>query len=115
MKHRPLTRLAQVRIFDAAGGICGICGLKIHAERGEKFEIDHAKPLWLGGEDVEANMRPLHKQCHGEKTRGEAPVRAKGTRVRANHLGIRKSRTPIQGWRRFDGTVVHNPRLKRSG
>ncbi len=40
-KRRPLTRLQRVKIFDDHKGICLHCGLKIHAERGEKWEAMH--------------------------------------------------------------------------
>lgn len=113
MKRRPLTRLARVRIFDAAQGICHCCGLKIHAERGEVWDLEHVKPLWLGGADTEENLRPAHVSCHAMKSAGERTVKAKADRIRANHLGIRKSKSPIRGWRNFRGEPVRNPRLMR--
>lgn len=110
-KRRPLTRLARRRIFDNAEGVCCLCGLPIHASRGDKIVIEHLKPLWLGGADDETNMRPAHYRCAIAKTVGEAPVKAKSDRVRAKHLGIRKPRT-IRGWRKFDGTKVYASREK---
>lgn len=95
MSRGTLSRVATVRIFDAHGGICRICGLKIHAERGEQFQIDHEKPLWLGGADTEENMRPLHVDCHSRKTGEEAGTRSKTDRVREKHLGIK----PKRKWR----------------
>lgn len=95
MKRRGLSRLARVRIWDAAGGVCHLCGIKIHAERGETWDADHIKPLWLGGGDTEANMAPAHKSCHREKTSTDAPVKAKSDRQRAKHLGIKKTKQKI--------------------
>ncbi|MFC0282420.1 HNH endonuclease [Camelimonas abortus] len=111
MKRKSLTAAQRVRVFDAAGGVCHICSLRIQV--GEPWDVEHCKPLWLGGADEPSNMRPAHIRCHAVKTAGEAKTRAKTDRVRAIHLGIKpKSRNPIpgskaSGWkRRMDGTVV---------
>ncbi len=56
-----LSRLARVRVFDRHRGICHRCGLKIHAERGEKWDVDHVKPLHLGGTTAQSNLAPAHK------------------------------------------------------
>lgn len=104
-ERRSLSRLVRVRIFDRAQGMCLKCGLKIHAERGEKWEAMHIKSLWLGGEDAEANMAPGHVDCHKVQTKAESPLKAKGDRVRAKYLGIGKRRRTIAG-RKFNGTPV---------
>ncbi|WP_443334423.1 HNH endonuclease [Streptomyces sp. MMBL 11-1] len=33
-----------------------------------QLDIDHIKPLALGGEDVESNVQALCKRCHKTKT-----------------------------------------------
>jgi 5-methylcytosine-specific restriction protein A len=91
MTRRTLSKLARVRLFDAAGGRCHICRLRIHV--GEPWQVEHRKPLWEGGADDETNMSPAHVHCHKRKSAGEAPVKAKTDRVRAKHLGIRKPST----------------------
>lgn len=112
MTRRSLTRLQRVRIFDAAGGVCHICQARIHAGRGERWDVEHVKPLSLGGSDNEANMRPAHVGCHSQKTKDEAPTRAKVYRIRAKHLGIKKSGRGFPGGKssafkkKVDGTVV---------
>jgi 5-methylcytosine-specific restriction protein A len=109
MRRKNLSIAQRVRIFDKACGICHICEQPI---RKQPWDIDHIKPLWLGGEDDEGNLSPVHKTCHQDKTAAEAPVRAKGTRVRARHIGVKKP-TTFRGWRRFDGTLVYaNDRRK---
>jgi 5-methylcytosine-specific restriction protein A len=111
MKRRTITPAKQVRIFDANGGCCHICELKIQV--GEPWDVEHIKPLWLGGADDESNMKPAHRWCHQGKTSAEAPVRAKSNRVRARHLGIARKPTKFRGWRKMDGTVVYaNDRRK---
>jgi 5-methylcytosine-specific restriction protein A len=108
-RRRHLTRLMRTRIFDSTKGVCCICHTKIDAERGAKWIVEHEKPLWMGGADDETNMGPAHQSCAIAKTVSEAPVKAKGDRIRASHLGIRKPRS-IRGWRKFNGDIVTAPR-----
>lgn len=86
-KRRTITKAMRVRIFDRAGGVCHLCKLPINATRGEKWHVEHIKPLWEGGSDDETNMAPSHIDCHATKTGEEATPRAKGTRQRARHIG----------------------------
>lgn len=109
MTRRRLSRLERVKIFDAHQGICLHCKLKIHAERGEKWEAMHIVSLWAGGKDEHENMGPGHVKCHREQTTAEAPVKAKSDRVRARHLGIKRDRT-ITRWRKFSGEIVYASR-----
>lgn len=108
-KRKTLTRLARVRIFG--DGKCCLCGINIDAGRGDKWQVEHIKPLWLGGDDDERNMGPAHEACAREKTSAEAPVKAKSDRVRANFLGVPKSGRPMPGSRasglkkKMNGTV----------
>lgn len=105
MSRRYLTRNKRRSIFDAANGECCICTLYIRPERGDKWIVEHIKPLWLGGADDETNMRPAHYRCAIEKTAAEAGVKAKTDRIRARHLGIKKRGRTIPG-RKFDGTPI---------
>lgn len=103
-KRRKLTRLQRVRIFDANCGVCCICILDIDKVK-DKWIVEHLKPLWLGGADDESNMAPAHERCAIEKTTKEAPIKAKGDRIRARHLGVKKSQsrpmpgTKASGWK----------------
>jgi 5-methylcytosine-specific restriction endonuclease McrA len=85
MARRAITKALRVRVFGAAEGKCHLCGLQIQI--GEKWEIEHVRPLWLSNDDSEANMAPAHVHCHKAKTSEEAPVRAKTTRMAAKHIG----------------------------
>lgn len=104
MKRRRLATLQRTKIFDRDGGRCCLCGLKINAPK-DKWILEHIKPLWLSGADDESNMAPAHFHCAIEKTKAEAPVKAKSDRVRARHIGARKRRRTIPG-RKFDGTPI---------
>lgn len=38
-------------------------------------QVDHERPLWDGGEDVEGNRQGLCDDCHDVKTSAEAALR----------------------------------------
>lgn len=107
--RKTLSHRAKVRIFDRHCGVCHLCGVQIDFLH-ETWEVSHVLSLWLNGVDNETNMKPAHVDCHSAHTRDEAPVRAKSDRVRARYLGAHKTRHPMHGWRKFDGTPVINPR-----
>ena len=115
--RRPLTRAQKVRIFDLSRGRCHLCGLRIRV--GEKWDVEHIKPLWLDGADGPENMAPAHIACHQEKTSGEASDRAKTDAQRANYLGIPKPGKKMRGHRGDDITITFNrgvqPRVKERG
>lgn len=106
--RRHLSATARQRIFDAADGLCHICGLSVF---GKRWEVEHRIPLALGGADDESNMSPAHKDCHGEKTATDVGMIAKAKRQRLRHSGIR-NRSSFPGGRdsrlkrKMDGTVV---------
>lgn len=104
-RRRKLSRLQRTCVFDSTGGVCCLCHQPIQAERGERWIVEHIKPLWLGGADDSTNMGPAHERCAINKTANEAPVKAKSDRVRAKHLGIKKPRRSIPG-RRFNGDPI---------
>lgn len=110
-KRRSLTRNQRIRIFDAHGGRCHMCGAKIQV--GDKWEVSHVTPLAMGGADDEANMAPAHYRCHRDHTaKVDVPWIAKTIRQRAAHIGAKpKAKRPMPGsrqspWkRRLDGTI----------
>lgn len=89
--RRSLSPMRRLRIFEAAGGLCHLCGLRIQV--GEKWEVEHRRALALGGEDDDANLSPAHVKCHAVKTADDLARTAKAKRVKAKHLGIRKPST----------------------
>lgn len=88
MTRRSISKATRVRVFLDAEGICHLCGLRIDAPK-QRWEVEHVKPLSMGGTDDRANLRPAHVECHAEKTAGEAAPRAKADRAGAKRLGIR--------------------------
>ena len=85
----------RLRIFEREGGRCYLTGQLIRA--GDVWELEHVKPLSMGGEHRESNLRPALASAHREKTASEAGERAKADRIRAKHLGIfPKSKRPLK-------------------
>lgn len=83
------------RVFVRAGGRCYLSGRKIMP--GDKWELEHVKPLSMGGEHRERNLRPALAAAHREKTKAEATDRAKADRIRRKHLGTwPKSKAPLR-------------------
>jgi 5-methylcytosine-specific restriction protein A len=85
----------RTRVFLAHGGICHISGQRITV--GQPWELEHVKPLSMGGEHREANLAPALVLAHREKTAAEAGDRAKADRIRAKHIGAwPASKRPLQ-------------------
>lgn len=89
MTRRSISKATRVRIFLAAEGKCHLCGLRIDALK-QAWEVEHVKPLSMGGTDTDANLKPAHIHCHKEKSAEEAAPRAKADRAGAKHLRLAK-------------------------
>jgi len=110
VSRRSMTPLRRARIFDAAGGVCHLCGQVIDGTR-EKWEAEHVIALEISRDDSDANLRPAHVACHRAKTSEDAGLIAKAKRVRAKHIGAHRPKRKIPG-RRFDGEPIY-PRSER--
>lgn len=75
----------RLRVFAAHGGRCHLSGRLIRP--GDVWDLDHIKPLHLGGAHAESNLAPALKEAHREKSAAEVSAKAKADRVRAKHLG----------------------------
>ena len=108
--RKTISTKARVALFQKHGGVCHICGGKINV--GEAWEVEHQIPFAMGGEDNESNWFPAHVKCHRSKTTDDVAKIAKAKRREANHLGAKKSKSPMpfgrgSGFKRkMDGTVV---------
>lgn len=102
--RKSLSRNQRAELFLEHGGVCHLCKTRIHAERGEAWEVEHVEAREIGGRDDRANLRPAHVKCHKIKTAQDKAIIAKCNRVRNKHLGIKKPRT-VMRWRRFDGSI----------
>ena len=69
---------------------------------GEAWEVEHIRPLSMGGDNEPENLAPAHVKCHAVKTASEAGPRAKADRLRAKHTGTwPKPKRPLRS-RGFD-------------
>lgn len=93
--RRAMSPTRRLRIWEAHAGVCILCKEKIDGTR-ERWIIEHAVALALGGEDTDANCGPAHAACADRKTHQEdMPRIAKAKRQKMKALGIRKpSRFP---------------------
>lgn len=88
-------QVVQDRIFARAKGRCHISGIKIMP--GDRWEVEHVKPLSMGGTHRESNLAPALIDKHKEKTAAEAGARSKADRIRRKHLGTwPASPTPLR-------------------
>jgi 5-methylcytosine-specific restriction enzyme A len=94
----------RLRIFEAQGGCCDECGRKMGVA-GERWEVDHAKALILGGENRETNLRALCRNCHAGKTREDVAQKSTEARKRKKHLGLDRPKRKMS-YRRFNGEPV---------
>ena len=71
---------------------CEKCGVMTKG----KFEIDHIKEDFYGGEPVLENAMILCVACHREKTSGSAKPMAKARKLEAKHVGAIRPKGKIQ-------------------
>jgi 5-methylcytosine-specific restriction endonuclease McrA len=90
-----LTKKIRAEVLERAGGICEICKAVIEG----RFDVDHRIALHHGGGDDDRNWRPLHPECHKEKTRLDSKVSAKIRRIEKKRAGPKKpSRLKSRGF-----------------
>ena len=99
----------RLRVFERCHGACGVCGRKIGPA--DTWIVEHLIALANGGENRERNLGVTCGWCKPEKDAADIKITAHGRRVRARHLGIKKTRRPFPGSKasglrkRMDGTV----------
>lgn len=76
----------RIRVFERHDGRCYLSGRKIFP--GDAWDLDHIKPLHLGGAHAEDNLAPVLRDTHRLKSGAEVSAKAKADRVRAKHLGL---------------------------
>lgn len=75
---------------------CDVCFTRIIP--GDRIEWDHVHPLCADGPHIYANIRPLHYDCHKEKTKRDVALNAKAKRIAS---GGRKRKGPPMKSRPF--------------
>ncbi len=69
---------------------CGICGDELYPN--DEIEWDHIQALVHSGAHVFTNIRPVHAECHKEKTARDIAANAKVKRI----LADKPSKRPMQ-------------------
>lgn len=108
ISRKAISATRRFALLRNKGGCCHICGGMIQVSEG--WEVEHIIPFAMGGADDESNWAPAHTKCHKSKTAHDIPTIAKAKRIEMRHVGAKRSRNPIRGWKKFDGTAVKNPR-----
>lgn len=97
----------RVRVFERHGGRCHLTGQKIGP--GDRWELDHIRPLALGGENREQNLAPALYAPHREKAAAEKTAVSKADRIRLKSTGgWPKSKRPLRS-RGFGASRKPNP------
>ena len=99
----PAPTRVRLRVFDAHGGKCAECGMKLGPAT--PWDLDHTVALVNGGENAEGNLRPLCKPCHRGKSAEDVAQKAKDRRVRSKHIGAAPKKRKMP-YRRFNGDPV---------
>ncbi len=66
------------RVYERHGGRCHLSGIPI---AGKAWELEHVKPLHLGGRHAEDNLAPALVEAHRKKTAAEMKAKAKADRA----------------------------------
>jgi len=86
-------KVAAVKRATVNGEIfCEKCGVLTKG----KFEIDHIKEDFYGGQPTLDNAKVLCVDCHKDKTSNNAKIIAKTRRLEAKHVGAAKPKTKIK-------------------
>ena len=75
------------RIFERCNRTCYLSGIVIAS--GMRWELEHIKPLHLGGENRESNLAPALTEHHKIKTAAEMKAKAKADRIAKRASGSR--------------------------
>ena len=92
-----IPKRVKLRVFERHNGICHISGRKITAA--DQWDCDHIVALCNGGGHRESNLAPALRDKHRAKTADDVAAKSKTARVRAKHLGIKRSARPMPGSR----------------
>lgn len=94
MRREAVTRKRRAEVFRDNGGICHLCTRRVAP--GEAWEVEHVKPVGLGGTDSPDNLKPAHVDCHKGKTRKDVKIMRKADRALKAHVLPSKSRRQIK-------------------
>lgn len=64
MKRKRLSKEERISVYEKCGGRCAYCGCEIEYK---DMQVDHVKPLRIGGADELCNMLPACRSCNHYK------------------------------------------------
>lgn len=65
VKRKPIPKKIREQVYNKYNGHCAYCGCELEYE---KMQVDHAKPLRIGGENTIENMLPACRSCNHYKS-----------------------------------------------
>lgn len=65
MKRHKMSKKERQKVYDKCNGHCAYCGKEIEYK---DMQVDHVKPLRIGGEDSIDNMLPACRSCNHYKS-----------------------------------------------
>lgn len=65
MRRKAIPKSIRVQIYESTDGCCAYCGHKIKLA---EMQVDHIKPLYLGGDDNVLNYAPACRMCNHYKS-----------------------------------------------
>jgi 5-methylcytosine-specific restriction endonuclease McrA len=94
VKRKTFSAAARQRVLNKHGRKCAMCQVEITPATG--CEYDHHIPLSIGGDDTEANLRPVCVRCHRLKSKADTTRAAKAKRQEDKALTKPAARRPIR-------------------
>lgn len=67
--RRRLSKTQRQQVYEKCSGHCAYCGSRLDYK---DMQVDHVKPLKLGGEDTLSNMLPACRSCNHYKAARDA-------------------------------------------
>lgn len=105
--RKAMSPTRRLRVFEAHGGVCVLCGSKIDGVR-DKWTVEHLRALGLGGGDTDDNCGPAHEACRRKKDKADVAGISKAKRNKIRHLGIKKPKSSLSHpylRKRMDGSI----------
>jgi 5-methylcytosine-specific restriction endonuclease McrA len=109
-KRQPITADMKIDCLLFRYSItCGICHCDIAP--GHEIEWDHTHALVHGGQHVFTNLRPVHAECHKQKTKADVQANAKVKRILGETCNGPTKKIQSRGFdktktKKMDGSVV---------
>lgn len=98
----------RLRVLERYERRCYLSGRPI--AEGDRWEVEHIVALCNGGQHRETNLAPALAEPHRVKTRADVRQKSLNYKRRLSAAGLKKSKRPFRGWRKFNGEQVWNPK-----